>query len=66
MMNFRVEEPHKAVLELTWEEVQICMDTFNAYIANYGYKDTPIDKKALLTKLILFDDKYLESLEEEE
>lgn len=51
-------------LELSWEEVQVCMDTFNAYIAKYGYKDTPIDKKALLTKLILFDEDYLKELEE--
>lgn len=53
-------------LELSWEEVQICMDTFNAYIVNHGYKDTPIDKKALLAKMMTFDEDYLKELEEGE
>lgn len=53
-------------LELSWEEVQVCMDTFNAYIVNHGYKDTPVAKKALLAKMIIFDEDYLKELEEEE
>ena len=53
-------------LELTWEEVQLCMDAFNVYISRHTYDGTPVAKKVLLAKMMVFDEEYLAELEEEE